>query len=225
MVEVEGERVLAASCQRRATPGLVVHTATERAQSSRRMVMELLVADQPERDVAHQHDSRLWQWAERMNVTESRLAVPPRRSPPISSHPAMAGQPRRLHPLQPLCEGLPRSAGQRCHRHGVPKCRLQDRLRLRRRDGREHLRRLRGVRAGVPDRRADGGVAGRRSRCRPPPRARRGRQRVPLLRSRLPDHLPAHGQPRGRRRGQQAGSKVIAAVQGRDGPATTTVCA
>ena len=88
MVEVEGERVLAASCQRRATPGLVVHTATERAEASRRMVMEMLVADQPAREVAHQHDSRLWQWAERMDVTESRL---PCRSAvtPDPSHPAM----------------------------------------------------------------------------------------------------------------------------------------
>ena len=88
MVEVEGERVLAASCQRRAAPGMVVHTATERAQASRRMVMEMLVADQPAREVAHQHDSRLWQWAERVDVTESRF---PSRPPvaPDSSHPAM----------------------------------------------------------------------------------------------------------------------------------------
>ena len=42
-------------------PGVVVHTATERAEASRRMVMEMLVADQPAREVAHQHDSRLWQ--------------------------------------------------------------------------------------------------------------------------------------------------------------------
>ncbi|MCY4348549.1 MAG: 2Fe-2S iron-sulfur cluster-binding protein, partial [Thiotrichales bacterium] len=88
MVEVEGERVLAASCQRRAAPGMVVHTDTKRAQASRRMVMEMLVADQPAREVAHQHDSRLWQWAERMDVTESRF---PSRPPvaPDSSHPAM----------------------------------------------------------------------------------------------------------------------------------------
>ena len=88
MVEVEGERVLAASCQRRAAPGLVVHTATERAQASRRMVMEMLVADQPARGVAHQHDSRLWQWAERMDVTESRLPCRPAVAPD-PSHPAM----------------------------------------------------------------------------------------------------------------------------------------
>ena len=88
MVEVEGERVLAASCQRRAAPGLVVHTATERAEASRRMVMEMLVADQPAREVAHQHDSRLWQWAERLDVTESRLPCRPAVTPD-PSHPAM----------------------------------------------------------------------------------------------------------------------------------------
>ena len=86
MVEVEGERVLAASCQRRAAPGLVVHTATERAQASRRIVMEMLVADQPAREVAHQHDSGLWQWAERMDVTESRFRAGP-RSPPTRAIP------------------------------------------------------------------------------------------------------------------------------------------
>ena len=88
MVEVEGERVLAASCQRRASPGLVVRTATERTTASRRMVMELLVADQPPREVAHEHDSKLWQWAERLDVTASRF--PARSAPaPDPSHPAM----------------------------------------------------------------------------------------------------------------------------------------
>ena len=88
MVEVEGERVLAASCQRRAAPGMAVRTATDRAKASRRMVMEMLVADQPAREVAHQHDSRLWQWAERMDVTESRLPCRPSVAPD-PSHPAM----------------------------------------------------------------------------------------------------------------------------------------
>ena len=88
MVEVEGERVLAPSCQRRAAPGLVVYTATERAEASRRMVMEMLVADQPPREVAHQHDSRLWQWAERLDVTESRFPCRPAVAPD-PSHPAM----------------------------------------------------------------------------------------------------------------------------------------
>ena len=49
MVEIEGERVLAASCIRKAAPDMVVKTATERAVKARRMVMELLLADQPPR--------------------------------------------------------------------------------------------------------------------------------------------------------------------------------
>src|SRR5277367_6470410 len=59
MVEIEGERVLAASCLRTPTPGMKVKTQTERAQAARRMVTELLLADQPPRDVAHDPDSEL----------------------------------------------------------------------------------------------------------------------------------------------------------------------
>ena len=46
MVEIEGERVLAASCVRKPTPGMKVQTASERARFSRKMVFELLVGDQ-----------------------------------------------------------------------------------------------------------------------------------------------------------------------------------
>jgi predicted molibdopterin-dependent oxidoreductase YjgC len=42
MVEVEGSRVLVPSCSRRAEPGMVVRTDTERARHSRRLVLELL---------------------------------------------------------------------------------------------------------------------------------------------------------------------------------------
>src|ERR687892_611422 len=42
MVEIEGERVLAASCIRKPTPDMKVKTATDRAVKARRMVMELL---------------------------------------------------------------------------------------------------------------------------------------------------------------------------------------
>ncbi len=89
MVEIEGERVLAASCIRKPTPDMKVLTASERARFSRRMVMELLLADQPERKLAHHPESKLWRWAERMDVTDSRF--PARAAPaPDSSHPAMA---------------------------------------------------------------------------------------------------------------------------------------
>jgi len=88
MVEIEGERVLAASCIRKPTEGMKVDTSSERARASRAMVMELLVADQPRREIAHDQDSKLWQWAERMSITESRF--PGRELPaPDPSHPAM----------------------------------------------------------------------------------------------------------------------------------------
>src|SRR5438132_10122853 len=38
MVEIEGERVLAASCIRRPTPGMKVQSASERAKASRKLV-------------------------------------------------------------------------------------------------------------------------------------------------------------------------------------------
>ncbi len=49
VVEIEGERVLAASCIRKPSAGMKVKTASARAASARKMVFELLVADQPPR--------------------------------------------------------------------------------------------------------------------------------------------------------------------------------
>jgi formate dehydrogenase major subunit len=91
MVEIEGERVLAASCVRKPTPGMKVQTASERAKFSRKMVFELLIGDQPKRAVAHDPNSRLWQWADRLGVSDSRF--PQHAMPaPDRSHPAMAVQ-------------------------------------------------------------------------------------------------------------------------------------
>jgi formate dehydrogenase major subunit len=91
MVEIEGERVLAASCIRSPTPGMKVNVASERAKASRQLVFELLIGDQPDRAAAHDPDSRLWQWADALEVSDSRF---PRRAPaaPDRSHPAMAVQ-------------------------------------------------------------------------------------------------------------------------------------
>ncbi|MDO9074627.1 MAG: formate dehydrogenase subunit alpha [Rubrivivax sp.] len=47
MVEVQGERVLAASCCRRPTAGLQVQTASPRARAAQKMVLELLLGDLP----------------------------------------------------------------------------------------------------------------------------------------------------------------------------------
>src|SRR4051812_11777947 len=89
MVEIEGERVLAASCLRTPTPGMKVKTQTDRAKTARRMVAELLVADQPALEIAHDPDSELWKIAKRQNIEPGRF---PRdtRPEPDRSHPAMA---------------------------------------------------------------------------------------------------------------------------------------
>src|SRR5271155_609954 len=92
MVEIEGERVLAASCLRTPAPGMKVKTQTDRAKTARKMVAELLLTDQP--DLAHAHDpsSRLWQTAASLKVEQGRFparatAVVPA---PDRSHVAMA---------------------------------------------------------------------------------------------------------------------------------------
>jgi formate dehydrogenase major subunit len=73
MVEVTGERTLVASCIREPMPGMVVTTDSARAKSARKMVVEMLLADQPERDAAHDRSSHLWDMAEANGITESRL--------------------------------------------------------------------------------------------------------------------------------------------------------
>ncbi|MBV9914494.1 MAG: (2Fe-2S)-binding protein, partial [Sinobacteraceae bacterium] len=88
MVEIEGERVLAASCKRVPAVGMKVRTATERAGKARAMVMELLVADQPERSVAHDPGSHFWGQAEFVGIDSSRFPAEERWRPDVS-HPAM----------------------------------------------------------------------------------------------------------------------------------------
>src|SRR5215475_13962127 len=89
MVEIEGERVLAASCIRAPSPGMKVKTGSDRAKASRKMVFELLISDQPERATAHDPASKFWAWADRMDIAVSRF---PHGSRPAAdrSHPAMA---------------------------------------------------------------------------------------------------------------------------------------
>ena len=91
MVEIEGERTLAASCIRSPTDGMVVHTATNRAVKARRLVSELLLADQPERETAHDRSSHFWDIAGLQDISESRFpAVETSRVPLLDdSHVAM----------------------------------------------------------------------------------------------------------------------------------------
>src|SRR3954467_14517544 len=61
MVEVKGERVLAASCCRKPAPGMEVVTNNARTLHSQKMVLELLLSDMPEE--RHTRSSELDHWA------------------------------------------------------------------------------------------------------------------------------------------------------------------
>src|SRR5213076_652178 len=176
MVEIEGERVLAASCIRRPTPGMKVQSASERAKASRKLVFELLIGDQPDRAAAHDPESRLWQWADALDIEDSRF---PRRTPaaPDRSHPAMAVQLDACIHCN-LCVRACREVQVNDVIGMAARSRREDRVRFRRPDGPLDLRRLRRMRAGLPDGRLDAGEP-----CRPErrllQRARpRGRERL-----------------------------------------------
>jgi len=95
MVEIEGERTLAASCVRQAAPGMVVKSASStRARVAREGVMELLLADQPDRARAPDRSSHFWATIEQLGLDApvtgralpARAPRPPQRD---DSHTAM----------------------------------------------------------------------------------------------------------------------------------------
>ena len=87
VVEIDGERVLAPSCCRNPTPGMVVNTDNERAQKSQKLVLELLLSDMPEQ--AYTLDNELSYWADKLAVGNPRFK--PRHQPAADlSHPAIA---------------------------------------------------------------------------------------------------------------------------------------
>ena len=103
MVEVEGERVLAASCIREAKPGMVVSSAhSPRATQARETVLELLMADQPSRAQSPDRSSHFWEVADQLAVDEAAVKswLPPRRKAAVSHAAAMptVSQPDTSHP-------------------------------------------------------------------------------------------------------------------------------
>jgi len=87
MVEIKGERVLAPSCCRFPTEGMVVTSNSERALISQKMSIELLLSDVPE--TAYTLHSELDLWAKKLAIGKPRFAA--RRQPVEDlSHPAIA---------------------------------------------------------------------------------------------------------------------------------------
>ena len=90
VVEIEGERSLAASCCRTPTPGMKVHSASERAVLSQKMVLEMLLSDMPDTASAAA-PGELGDWAARLGVRPRPELLALRRPPVASdcSHPAI----------------------------------------------------------------------------------------------------------------------------------------
>ena len=98
VVEIDGERALAASCCRTPTPGMAVRTGSERARASRRLVLELLLADLPESghkwidDDGRRPHGELSHWVARLgvNVRPALAALRSAAPAPDLTHPAIA---------------------------------------------------------------------------------------------------------------------------------------
>ena len=87
VVEVKGERTLAASCCRKPSAGMEVSTQSPRARGAQKMVLELLLSDMPRE--ARSPGSELDRWARRLEVSAPRFAA---RAQPAAdrSHAAIA---------------------------------------------------------------------------------------------------------------------------------------
>lgn len=92
MVDIKGERVLAASCIREPAEGMEVSSQGAREATARKMVMEMLVADQPKPEAAHDQSSHLWDMATAQGVEESRFPTLNEARVPLldDSHVAMS---------------------------------------------------------------------------------------------------------------------------------------
>ncbi len=89
MVEVDGERVLAASCCRNVSEGMKVQTHSERAKTSRALVLELLMSDAGASTDSFTMKSELSYWAKYEGAKTGRLPVR-EKIKHDTSHPAIA---------------------------------------------------------------------------------------------------------------------------------------
>lgn len=87
MVEIEGERVLSASCCRKPEPGMKVSSNNKRARKAQSMVLELLLSDMPREQFTLENEVQ--QWANKLAVKDVRFEARSRLRGDLS-HPAMA---------------------------------------------------------------------------------------------------------------------------------------
>src|ERR1700759_480011 len=72
MVEIKGERTLAASCCRSPSKGMTVTTTSERVHKSQQLVIELLQSDMPEKEFTRHNE--VDEWAAKLKVGKPRFA-------------------------------------------------------------------------------------------------------------------------------------------------------
>jgi formate dehydrogenase major subunit len=82
MVEIKGERVLAASCCRVPVKGMEVTTNSERVRKSQQLVIELLQSDMPEKEYTRHNE--VDEWAVKLKVGKPRFAPRPAVAPDLS---------------------------------------------------------------------------------------------------------------------------------------------
>jgi predicted molibdopterin-dependent oxidoreductase YjgC len=99
MVEVEGSRVLVPSCSRALEDGMVINTGTERAEHSRKLVMELLgSASQLDRA-----DEKVEGWMATHGADSTRFGAPEEEKPRESPRPGHHHEPS-LHRAATVAE-------------------------------------------------------------------------------------------------------------------------
>ncbi|MEM0906218.1 MAG: formate dehydrogenase subunit alpha [Pseudomonadota bacterium] len=72
MVEIDGERTLAASCVRKPADGMRVTTKSPRVEKNRKLVFELLASDMPAREDGPDPDAAFWTQAALTDLGEDR---------------------------------------------------------------------------------------------------------------------------------------------------------
>ena len=82
MVEIKGERVLAAACCRVPQAGMQVTTNNDRVRKSQQMVIELLQSDMPEKEYTRHNE--VDGWATRLRVGKPRFAPRPSVAPDLT---------------------------------------------------------------------------------------------------------------------------------------------
>ena len=73
VVQVKGERTMAASCIRKPSEGMEVDTISKDVNDTQKIIFELLAADQPCKENHPDPESKFWQWGEKIGLNENRF--------------------------------------------------------------------------------------------------------------------------------------------------------